>query len=205
MNFNYDHYEKRLGVKQISWEDFHAICRGLALAVTPYDPQLILGISRGGLYAGTLISHLLQKDFYTIYLTRRHQNQKVSEQPLWLVRPPDLVRDQRVLVVDEISSSGDTLRMAKEELKRMGAREALCAVMYTHSWGTEVPDYIGLISDELLINPWDREVVQDGQIVANPEYVSALSMQGIELSAILQESEPSIHQPAKNRNIHLYT
>lgn len=197
MNLNYDHYEKRLGVKPISWDDFHAICRGLALAVKSYDPQVVLGVSRGGLYAGTLISHLLQKDFYAIYLTRRHQNQKVSEQPVWLVRPPELVRDQRVLVVDEISSSGETLRIAKQELNRMGAKEARSAVMYTHSWGTDVPDYIGFISDSLLMNPWDREVVQDGQIISNPEYVEALSMQGIEPSVILQESEPSIHLPAK--------
>ncbi len=200
MNVNYDNYETRQGVQPISWEDYHAICRGLALALTPFDPQVILGIARGGLYAGTLISHLLRKDFYAIYLTRRHLDQKVSELPMWLVRPPELVRNQRVLVVDEISSSGDTLRMAKQELERIGAKEVRCAVMYTHSWGTEVPDYIGLISDALLLNPWDREVVQDGQIISNPEYVFALSTQAIDPAAVLRKSEPAIHKPAKGGN-----
>ncbi len=200
MNINYDNYETRQGVQPISWEDYHAICRGLALALTPFDPQVILGIARGGLYAGTLISHLLRKDFYAIYLTRRHLDQKVSELPMWLVRPPEIVRDQRVLVVDEISSSGNTLRMAKQELKRMGAKDVRCAVMYTHSWGTEVPDYIGLISDALLLNPWDREVVQDGQIISNPEYVFALSAQEIDPAAVLRKSEPAIHKPAKGGN-----
>src|SRR5512146_3254277 len=164
MNLNYANYETRKGILPISWEMFHAICRGLALAAASFEPQVILGVARGGLYAGTLIAHLLRKDFYAIYLTRRHLDQKVSEQPQWLVRPPELVRGQRVLVVDEICSSGETLRLAKAELARLGAQEARCAVMYAHTWGADVPDYIGLISDNLILNPWDREVIQAGQI-----------------------------------------
>src|SRR5512146_1438135 len=140
MSLNYANYETRKGIQPISWEKYHAICRGLALAAAPFDPQVILGIARGGLYAGTLISHLLRRDFYAIYLTRRHLDEKVSEQPQWLVRPPALVRGQRVLVVDEISSSGETLRLAKAELARLGAGETRCAVMYAHSWGVETPD-----------------------------------------------------------------
>src|SRR5512146_1306088 len=110
MDLNYAHYETRKGVQPISWEDYHSICRSLALSAAKFDPQVILGIARGGLYAGSLISHLLRRDFYAVYLTRRHLDQKVSEEPRWLVRPPDLVQGQSVLVVDEISSSGETLR-----------------------------------------------------------------------------------------------
>jgi hypothetical protein len=51
--------------------------------------------------------------------------------------------------------------------------------LYTHSWGTDTPDYIGLISDALLINPWDREIVQDGDIILHPEYRYALELQNI--------------------------
>ena len=179
MHLNYANYETRKGVQPISWEDFHSICRGLALAVATFDPQVILGIARGGVYAGGLIAHLLRKDFYTIYLSRRAGDQKVSDQPVWRVRPPDLVRGQRVLVVDEISSSGETLRMVKEELAHLGADETRCAVLYAHTWGVQTPDYIGLISDALLINPWDREIVQEGQVIFNPEYQYALELQHI--------------------------
>ena len=197
MDLNYANYETRKGTQPISWEDFHAICRGLALAVAKFNPQVILGIARGGLYAGTLISHLLRRDFYAIYLTRRHLDQKVSEKPNWLVRPPELVRGQNILVVDEISSSGETLRMAKEELARMGAGMVRCAVMYTHTWGTETPDYIGLISDALLINPWDREIIRDDQIVFNPEYLYALELQNIPPDSVLQLPGKAVNPLAK--------
>ncbi len=199
MSLNYANYETRKGVQPISWENFHAICRGLALAAANFDPQVILGVARGGLYAGTLISHLLRKDFYAIYLTRRHLDQKVSEQPQWQVRPPDLVRGQRVLIVDEVSSSGETLRLVLDELARLGAGEARCAVMYAHSWSAEVADYIGLVSDALLINPWDREIVEDGRIVFHPEYIFALAQQKISPDSVLPMSDTSVHTPEKQR------
>ncbi len=198
MSLNYANYETRQGVQPISWQDFHSICRGLALAAAKYDPQVILGIARGGLYAGTLISHLLRKDFYAVYLSRRRADQKVSEQPQWLVRPPEIVRGQRVLVVDEISSSGETLRMVREELARLGAGESRCAVMYAHSWGVETPDYIGLVSDGLLINPWDREIVQDGRIVFHPEYEYALRLQNIPPDQVLPMPGVTTRPPEKN-------
>lgn len=197
MNVNYDNYEMRKDVQPISWALYHSLCRGLALAVETFNPQLILGVARGGVYAGGLVAHLLRKDFYAIYLSRREGDQKVSDLPVWRVRPPDLVRGLRVLVVDEIASSGDTLRMIKEELARLGAVETRCAVLYAHSWGVQTPDYIGLISDALIINPWDREVVQAGQIVFNPEYEYALGLQGISPGSVLPHPGVTTQPPAK--------
>ncbi len=183
-NQSYD-YSTRQGVLPISWQDFHSICRGMALAAARFDPGIILGIARGGLYPGTLISHLLQGEFYPIRLTRRYRDQVVHEHPEWLVRPPELVRGERVLVVDEICSAGETLRMAKTELLQLGAVEVRCAVMYAHTWGVETPDYIGIVSDQLILNPWDREVIIGGQIVPNAEYVQALNLQNIPPERVL--------------------
>jgi hypoxanthine phosphoribosyltransferase len=103
----------------------------------------------------------------------------VHESPRWLVEPPGLVQGRRVLVVDEISSSGETLRMVKEKAAALGAAEARGAVLYAHSWGVDVPDYIGLVSDALLLNPWDREIYRDGEFQFHPEYVEALAQQGV--------------------------
>ena len=104
-----------------------------------------------------------------------------------------------MLVVDEISSSGETLRLVLDELVHMGAGEARCAVMYAHSWSALSPDYIGLVSDALLINPWDREIVEDGHIVFHPEYVYALELQNIPPESVLPMSDMSVHTPEKQR------
>jgi hypoxanthine phosphoribosyltransferase len=172
-------YENRDGVHPISWEDFHGICKGLAQAVEAYQPEIILAVGRGGFYPGTLISHMLRTEIYPVRVSRRVNDVVQYENPQWRVRPPEAVKGKRVLVVDEISSSGETLQVVKSEAERLGATSVRCAVMYAHSWGTEVPDYIGLVSDELLLNPWDREILKDGTFQLHPEYAGALEQQGI--------------------------
>ncbi len=100
--------------------------------------------------------------------------------PVWLTRPPVAVNGQNVLIVDEVCDSGETLLMVKDEVQKIGARSVRTAVLYSHTRAQNVPDYIGLITDQLVLNPWDREMLQDGQFVFHPEYVSALRQQGID-------------------------
>jgi len=179
MSKPFSSYDNRQGVLPISWDDFFSLCKGLALAVAPYQPEIILGIARGGLYPATLLSHLLQAEFYPIRLTSRFQDRVVYDEPQWLVKPPPIVANRRILIVDEICGKGRTLHMAKQEVENLGASAIKTAVMYAHSPGQDVPDYIGIISDTLILNPWDREIVRDGEFVFHPEYVFALEKQGL--------------------------
>jgi hypoxanthine phosphoribosyltransferase len=155
------------------------ICKGLALAVSQYDPQVILGIARGGMYPGTLMSHLLQSEFYPIRLTRRVEDEVRYNQPVWLLKPPRFVQECRVLIVDEICDSGETLAMAREETLLAGATDVRTAVLYAHVRGQDLPDYVGIVTDELLLNPWDREILRNGEFILHPEYRWAVEQQGI--------------------------
>lgn len=188
-NHSYD-YRTREDIHPISWNDFHGLCKALAAAVaTTFDPEIILAVGRGGYYPGTLLAHILRAEIYPLRLSRRVNDQVVHERPQWLLEPPGAVADKRVLIVDEIASTGETLVVVKEKVEELGAREARTAVLYAHTWGAHVPDYIGLISDALLMNPWDREIWQDGAFHFHPEYVSALEQQGM-------AAEPSLLIPA---------
>ena len=182
-------YADRDGILPISWEDMHGLCRALAVAAARFEPELILAVGRGGNYAGTLISHLLQVDVFPIRLSRRVNDVVTYTSPRWVVTPPDAVAKQRVLIVDEISGSGETLTLARARVLAMGAAAVRTAVLYAHSWGMAAPDYIGLVSDALILNPWDREVVRDGQVVFHPEYAAGLAEQG-------RAAEPSLLIPA---------
>jgi uncharacterized protein len=172
-------YSTRKGIRPISWEDFHGLCKALAKAIAPFQPQIILPIGRGGYYPGTLLSHMLQVEIYPVRVSRRVNDVVTYENPRWLVEPPPLVQGQRILIVDEICGVGETIGMVKQKTVSLGAVEVRSAVMYAHSWGVHVPDYIGLISDELLLNPWDREVFRNGGFQFHPEYVEALALQGL--------------------------
>ena len=174
-------YQNRKGVQAVSWNDFHGICKCLAQAVDAFRPEVILAVGRGGYYPGMLLAHMLQVEIYPIRLSRRVEDVVQYQSPQWLLRPPEtMVKNRRVLVVDEICDSGETLQMVTESVQEIGAAQVRSAVLYSHSWKAAVPDYIGVITDGLLLNPWDREIWVDGRFQFHPEYTAALQQQGIE-------------------------
>lgn len=170
-------YSQRVGLEPISWERFEGLVRQLAVQIEADEPQIIVGIARGGLFPATMLSFILRREFYPVRLTRRLNDAVVSQQPTWLVKPPDKVRGRRVLVMDEIADSGRTIAIAAEEIRRMGASHVRTAVLYAHTWADPRPDYVGLTSDALILNPWDREVLVEGQFVTHPELAAALRLQ----------------------------
>jgi hypothetical protein len=173
-SYNYAH---RAGVEPISWERFDALVRQLAVQIESDEPQIILGIARGGLFPATMLACMLRRELYPIRLTRRFNDTVVRQEPTWLIRPPDKIRGRRVLIVDEIADSGLTLAIAAEEVQRMGATHVRTVVLYAHTWAEPRPDYVGLTSDALILNPWDREILVNGQFVTHPELAAALRLQ----------------------------
>ncbi len=170
---SYD-YTRRSGVEPISWERFEALVRLLSEHVAGFEPQIILGIARGGLFPATMMSYILRREMYPIRLTRRVNDAVVRERPTWLVGPPDKVTGRRVLIVDEIADSGRTIAMAADEVRRMGASHVRTATLFAHTWADPRPDFVALTSDALILNPWDREVLLNGQWTTHPELAAAL-------------------------------
>jgi hypoxanthine phosphoribosyltransferase len=185
-------YTTRKGIRPISWEDFHGICKALAKAAFPFRPEIVLAVGRGGYYPGTLLAHMLQVEIYPVRVSRRVNDVVQFKSPQWLLEPPPLVKGRRLLIVDEICDSGETITMVKEKAGSLGAETVRSAVMYAHSWAASVPDYIGLVTDELLLNPWDREILREDGFRFHPEYVEALAHQGIEPDPSLLIQTPSL-------------
>ena len=179
---SYD-YSTRTGVHPISWEDFHGICKALALSISHFQPEVIVPIGRGGYYPGTLLAHLLQVEIYPVRVSRRINDIVKFKEPQWIVTSPEEIAHHRVVVVDEICDTGETIIKVKEKCLALGASIVKSAVLYAHTKAVHVPDYVGIITDELLLNPWDREVFRNGGFHFNPEYAEALVHQGLEAKA----------------------
>ena len=146
-------------------------------------------IGRGGYYPGTLIAHMLQIEIYPIRISRRVNDSLRYENPKWIIEPPEFIKDQRILIVDEICSTGQTMSMVKNEIERKGVSHVKSAVLYAHSRSVDIPDYIGVITDELVINPWDREIIIDGEFQLHPEYKKAIADQDLKLDIISADQE----------------
>lgn len=158
-------------VLELTWEVFGELCRALAVKVArEYDPDVIVGIARAGVIPGAVIASMLRKDFFSMKISRREGAELVRERPMVLSAAPPQAAGKRVLVVDEICTTGETLRMALAAVRHVNAAEIRTATSFVKAGGFK-PDFYAIETDSMVIFPWDRKVVDDhGEIVVNPQY-----------------------------------
>jgi uncharacterized protein len=165
--------EPSKGVFNVEWPLFGELSRGLALKVSrSYDPELVIGIATAGVIPGAVIAAILDLEFHSMIVSRRFRSDTVRETPAVFGEVPPQARGKRVLLVDETCDSGETLRLAVAAVVNAGAAEVRTAVGF--STGDYVPDFHAIATQSTVILPWDREVLQDGALVANPLYADAL-------------------------------
>jgi len=154
----------------LSWEMFGELCRALALRVArDYDPDLIIGIARAGVFPGAVVASVLRKDFYSLTISRREGGELVRDRPAVLSAAPLQCQGKNILLVDEITSSGDTLRMGLAAIRDRNPAEIRTATSFTRHGGYQ-PDYVALQTDANIIFPWDRKIFEGEDLVVNPRY-----------------------------------
>jgi uncharacterized protein len=159
---------------ELSWEVFGELCRALALRVyREYDPDMVVGIATAGVIPAAVIADILQIDFYSMKISRRAGGQLVRDQPELLSTAPVQAAGKRVLLVDELTTSGDTLRIAIAALRDVVPEEIRTATCFSRPSGY-TPDYFALPTEALVVFPWDRQVVEDGELVVHPTYRGVL-------------------------------
>lgn len=162
------------GVLELSWELFGELCRVLAIRVVrEYDPDVVVGIAAAGVIPGAVISAMLQREFYAIKITRRESGDGVRQRPEVLSAAPPQLAGRRVLLVDEVCDTGETMRLALAAVRDVGPSEVRTATSLVHEGGYQ-PDYFALSTAGIVVFPWDREVVESGRLVVNPKYEDGL-------------------------------
>ncbi|KKS94534.1 MAG: Phosphoribosyltransferase [Microgenomates group bacterium GW2011_GWC1_43_13] len=181
-------YKEKVGIRPVSWEVFHRLCKGLVQNIAKYDPDVIVGNGRGGLMAATLVSHMLQKDLFPIRISRRENNVIKHERPVWSVLPAKDLKRKKVLVVDEICDTGETLNMITAKCWEMKPADVKTAVLYSRVKGQGIPDYIGVITEELIVNIWDSEIFDQAakKFKFHPDYITGFQMQSLEIDDAFQ-------------------
>jgi hypoxanthine phosphoribosyltransferase len=165
--------ETTRGVFVVDWPMFGELSRALALRVArDYDPDVVVGIATAGVVPAATIAAMLDVEFASITVSRRYHSETVRETPAVFGEVPPAVRGQRVLLVDEVCDGGDTMRLARSAIVNAGAAEVRTAAAF--GTGSLEPDYHALATESMIVLPWDREVLIDGELVTNPLYADAL-------------------------------
>ncbi len=164
------------GVLELGWEMFGELCRALALKVarSDYRPELVVGIAKAGVIPAAVVASMLGCDFFSMKISRRAGVERVRERPKILTAAPRQAARRRVLIVDEICTTGETLRMALAAVRNVSPAEIRTAISFVRPGGYE-PDYYALQTDDTIVFPWDRQLVdEEGALLENPTYSGLL-------------------------------
>jgi uncharacterized protein len=157
------------GTLELSWELFGELCRAVAVRVArDYRPDLVIGIATAGVIPAATVAAMLDADFQAMEISRR-DGSSVRTEPRVLSATPVECRGRRVLIVDEITTSGDTLRLALAAVREVRPAQVRTATSFVRPGGYR-PDYFALETDQLIVFPWDRQVVERGELVTPPIY-----------------------------------
>ncbi len=92
----------------------------------PFNFDIIVGIARGGIIPSSILSFIHEKELFFMWLNLYGEGmppEKVNDKPR-LVKSFDFnVSGKKILLVDDLSRSGETIEYAKSILKNKGASE----------------------------------------------------------------------------------
>jgi uncharacterized protein len=147
--------------ERLRWEEFGVAARELAALVTAdgFAPDVVLAIARGGLPVGGAVAYALGvKNCCVInveYYTGVDERLDVP-----VILPPALhlvdLGDQRLLVVDDVADTGETLRLVADTI-RPHCGELRTAVLYEKPRSLVRCDYVWRRTDRWIDFPWSTD------------------------------------------------
>jgi hypothetical protein len=150
---------EQLRCELISWSEVERLCRRLAQLTreSDYRPDLVIAIARGGYVPARLICDYLHIMGLTS-IRIEHYLWGADRQEKAVIRYPLKadIRGLRVLVVDDVNDSGDTLETATQHLQVFQPCEIRTAVMHHKAVTRFTVDYYArkIVKWRWLIYPW---------------------------------------------------
>ncbi|MFH0927342.1 MAG: phosphoribosyltransferase [Candidatus Micrarchaeota archaeon] len=121
-----------------------------------YKFDAILGIARGGLVPAMLLSDELdQHNLATIHMQLYKSGKKLEKLEIldWPAKP---LEGKRILVVDDISDTGETLSQLKEWLSKQKIAEFRIACLHSKARTSLKPDFYSRELEGWVCYPWNR-------------------------------------------------
>jgi uncharacterized protein len=145
----------------LTWDLFGKATRELATTIAEdgFQPDLILSIARGGLFAAGALGyaldvknlHVMNVEFYTGINER-------LDMPVMLPPVPNVVdlTGARVLVADDVADTGATLKLVRDFCQDHVA-EVRCAVIYEKPRSEVKCEYVWRHTDLWINFPWSDQ------------------------------------------------
>ncbi len=155
-----------------TWNQVYAmlLCQVQKIQSDGYKPDIIVGIARGGIVPSRILSDLLEtRDLTAIQIEYYEGINQTKEEPSLKQCLNLQLTDKKVLLVDDVSDTGNSLQLAKNHLKQNGAKEIKIATLYTKPTSITKPDYYEKLTINWIVFPWDiketvRKIIENHQV-----------------------------------------
>jgi hypoxanthine phosphoribosyltransferase len=143
----------------VSWDEAYRLSRKLAYEIksSGFHPDLIIAIGRGGYVPARIVSDFLLHSLLTS-IKVEHWDNAARKRPEATVRFPLAVdiQGQKILIVDDVTDTGETLRVTADYVRSLHAGEIRTGVMQHKTVSPIVPDFYAEVITEWrwIIYPW---------------------------------------------------
>ena len=147
--------------RELSWAEFDRIVQQLSRELSKkFRPDAVVGVAHGGVFVGGALASALKVEFYPVRISRRSRDQGVAAARKLTGVMPKGLKGRRVVIVDDIAASGDTLGLASELAKGVGAAKVATAALISRPKGFE-PDFCWERTATFFVFPWDYDLSTD--------------------------------------------
>jgi len=121
-----------------------------------FEPDIIVGISRGGWLPTRVLSDLLDNPHIASVGVEFYVGVAEANYEPKLTQPISVsVLDKKILIVDDVVDTGKSATLIKAHLYREGVKEAKILTLYYKPWSIVRPDYYGKDTSDWIVFPWE--------------------------------------------------
>ena len=146
----------------LSWNDMYKMCEALAKKVGGYSPDVLIGLSRGGLVPVRIMSDLLGVS--TIYILRVSSYDKDKKTNIPAVLDYGCkydIRGKNLLVVDDVADTGESLRAVDAYLRSFHPKTVKYMTLHYKPHSVFKPDYFEDTTTEWIVYPWEIKEMKE--------------------------------------------
>ena len=143
-----------------TWDQIYEMLLNMAEKVCEdcFRPDILLGISRGGLPPARVMSDLLENPEIANVRVEFYVGVAETKKEPIITQPVSMpVKGKKVLILDDVADSGESLRLVKDHVMKQGAEAAKTATIYYKPWSVTVPDYYEKETKCWVVFPWERK------------------------------------------------
>ncbi|MEO1923042.1 MAG: phosphoribosyltransferase family protein [Nautiliaceae bacterium] len=125
--------------------------------IKEFNPDTLLAIARGGMTIGHFLAERLDtREIYSLNAISYENEKKIGKPKIFNI--PDLKNKKRVLLLDDISDSGETLEEVLKTLKNLYPKIEFKTLTIFYKDHTKVmPDIYIKKTDKWVVFFWDKE------------------------------------------------